>query len=68
MRNRKFRGQCYVCRKWYGAEDLGRVALPLYMKREKVRRLEVLCRACAAGLYDSLLALGRPDAMVMHGF
>lgn len=61
-------GRCYVCKQRYPADDLGRMNLPLTSTKRTPRSLRVVCAVCFAGLWDALLATGKEQVLILHGY
>lgn len=62
------RYQCYVCRKRYKPDDLGRVALPLHVRKDQLAWMQVVCKTCYAALCDSWTWPVRKPPPTYHGF
>ena len=60
--------QCFVCKRVFPPEQLGRCELPLWSRRGRWPRLRLVCVNCYSAMVDCY-----PDALVhnlpaLHGF
>lgn len=60
--------RCYVCRKFYGAAELGRVRLPLVYRTGMQPWHRVVCNACYEAIYDSWPTTTDVRPPAFHGF
>lgn len=67
MRRRDPRYQCWVCKKRYALDQLGRMNLPMWLSRKGLRTTRIVCVACSTAVCDSLVGMGRGDLAVVHG-
>lgn len=59
---------CWVCRRFYTPDNLGRCQLPKFGSAKATPFQEVVCRTCYAAVVDSFVRAGAQDTPVLHGF
>lgn len=60
--------KCYVCRKTYAVESMGRMRLPLFTNEKSPYYFRIVCEVCAGAILDSWPP-GIPERPPLyHGF